>query len=119
MPRTPSRWPMPCGMPPRRAGFPTWRAGFRRSSMPRLPRPRRIFNNRVTDLKARLSKARLYLVTDQELSENHDTVKTVEEALKGGVDIVQLREYFLTDTELLTMARAVRELTLAHKALFI
>jgi len=69
--------------------------------------------------KVRLSNARLYLVTDQELSENRDTVKTVEEALKGGVDIVQLREYSLADSELLAMARRVRELTLAHKALFI
>ncbi len=73
----------------------------------------------MADPKTLLSKARLYLVTDQELSENHDTVKTVKEALKGGVDIVQLREYSLSDSELLDMARQVRELTLAHKALFI
>ncbi len=66
-----------------------------------------------------MSKVRLYLVTDQELSENHDTVKTVAEALAGGVDIVQLREYSLTDLELLTLARKVRELTKAHNALFI
>ena len=73
----------------------------------------------MTDWKLRLSQSRLYLVTDQELSENNDTVKTAEEALKGGVDIVQLREYSLSDSELLAMARRVRELTLAHKALFI
>ncbi|HJT22996.1 MAG TPA: thiamine phosphate synthase, partial [bacterium] len=73
----------------------------------------------MNDLKERLSNARLYLVTDQELSENHDTVKTVEEALKGGVDIVQLREYSLTDSALLAMARQVRESTRAQKALFI
>lgn len=66
-----------------------------------------------------LNSARLYLVTDQELSENHDTVKTVEEALMGGVDIVQLREYSLTDSELLVMAREVRKLTRAYHALFI
>lgn len=73
----------------------------------------------MSDLKARLSQTRLYLVTDQELSENHDTIKTVQEALKGGVDIVQLREYSLPDSELLTMARQVRVLTKAHNALFI
>ncbi len=73
----------------------------------------------MNDLKDQLSRACLYLVTDQELSENHDTVKTAEEALKGGVDIVQLREYSLTDSELLTLARKVRELTKAHNALFI
>jgi len=70
-------------------------------------------------LKARLHNARLYLVTDQELSENRDTLKTVEQALKGGVDIVQLREYSLTDSELLAMAKEVRRLTTKHKALFI
>jgi thiamine-phosphate pyrophosphorylase len=73
----------------------------------------------VIDPKAKIAKVRLYLVTDQELSENHDTLKTVEEALKGGVDIVQLREYSLTDSELLKMALRVRKLTLKYKALFI
>lgn len=73
----------------------------------------------MADPKSQLSKCRLYLVTDQELSENHDTVKTVEEALKGGVEIVQLREYSLTDSELLAMARQVRILTKKHGALFI
>lgn len=73
----------------------------------------------MDDLKTRLAAARLYLVTDQELSENHDTPATVEEALRGGVDIVQLREYSLSDSELLAMARQVREMTRAHSALFI
>jgi thiamine-phosphate pyrophosphorylase len=73
----------------------------------------------MNNLKVRLVNARLYLVTDQELSENHDTPKTVEAALKGGVDIVQLREYSLNDAQLLTMARRVRRLTRDHGALFI
>ncbi len=73
----------------------------------------------MTDLKAHLAKVRLYLVTDQELSENHDTLTTVEDALKGGVDIVQLREYSLNDSELLAMAHQVRKMTRAYSALFI
>lgn len=73
----------------------------------------------TSQTKTRLSAARLYLVTDQELSENHDTPKTIEEALKGGVDIIQLREYSLDDSRLLTMARQIREVTRAHNALFI
>src|SRR5581483_1890067 len=68
---------------------------------------------------SRLSKTRLYLITDQELSENQDTPKTVVAALKGGVDIVQLREYSLTDKKLLEMALEVRKLTRKYKALFI
>lgn len=59
------------------------------------------------------------MVTDQELSENHDTLATVEEALKGGVDIVQLREYSLDDSKLLAMAHQVRKMTRVHNALFI
>ena len=70
-------------------------------------------------LKARLAVARLYLVTDQELSENHDTLKTVEASLEGGVDIVQLREYSLPDGVLLEMAKRVRGLTAKQGALFI
>ena len=73
----------------------------------------------ISPLKVRLHNARLYLVTDQELSENRDTLKTVEQALKGGVDIVQLREYSLNDSELLAMAKVIRRLTEKHKALFI
>jgi len=73
----------------------------------------------MPSLKARLANARLYLVTDQELSENNDTLKTVAEALKGGVDIVQLREYSLNDSDLLAMAKEVRRMTIQHKALFI
>ncbi len=71
------------------------------------------------DLKEKLHRARLYLVTDQELSAGRTTTSVVEEALKGGVDIVQLREYSMTDRELLQVARELRQLTLHYKALFI
>jgi thiamine-phosphate pyrophosphorylase len=73
----------------------------------------------MNTLKTQLSKSRLYLVTDQELSENRDTLKTVAEALKGGVDIVQLREYSLNDSQLLSMAVQVRKMTKKYGALFI
>ncbi|HEY5039156.1 MAG TPA: thiamine phosphate synthase, partial [bacterium] len=73
----------------------------------------------LSQLKTRLQSARLYLVTDQELSENQDTPRTVADALKGGVDMVQLREYSLTDSDLLAMAKEVRRLTTKQKALFI
>ena len=73
----------------------------------------------MSDLKTQLAQARLYLVTDQKLSENQDTPKTVEEALQGGVEIVQLREYSLDDSRLLGVARQIRQLTARYKALFI
>ncbi len=70
-------------------------------------------------IRKRLLNSRLYLVTDQELSGNRETVKTVEQALRGGVDMVQLREYSLNDSQLFEMALKVRKLTSKYKALFI
>ncbi len=66
-----------------------------------------------------LRESRLYLVTDQELSKGRTTTSVVEEALQGGVDIVQLREYSMTDWELFKVAQEVRLLTKRHNALFI
>jgi len=66
-----------------------------------------------------LAAARLYLVTDQSLSKGRTTTSVVESALKGGVDIVQLREYAMSDWEMLKVAREVRLLTKHHNALFI
>jgi thiamine-phosphate pyrophosphorylase len=73
----------------------------------------------LNPLQEKLKKARLYLVTDQELSIDRPTVEVAESALKGGVDIVQLREYSLADRELLEMAKHLRKLTDAHHALLI
>jgi thiamine-phosphate pyrophosphorylase len=70
-------------------------------------------------LKSRLAKAQLYLVTGQELSKGRPTPKVAEEALKGGVDILQMREYSLNDSELLKTGQKLRELTRKYNALFI
>jgi len=43
----------------------------------------------------------------------------VDEALRGGVDIVQLRDYELVDLEFLKLAKVFRELTRRYGALFI
>ena len=73
----------------------------------------------MNNLKAQLAKARLYLVTGEESANGRTTPEVVEAALKGGVDIVQLREYSLKDSHLLQTAHAVRALTRRFKALFI
>jgi thiamine-phosphate pyrophosphorylase len=70
-------------------------------------------------LITRLRKSRLYLVTDQALSMGRSTIEVVHRALDGGVDIVQLREYSLSDSELLKVAIQVRKLTRQYRALFI
>ncbi len=58
-------------------------------------------------------------MTDQGLSKGRTTTSVVEAALKGGVDIVQLREYAMTDWELLNVSHEVRLLTKKYNALFI
>lgn len=73
----------------------------------------------MSTLKEKLNSARLYLVTSSEKPGGRPLLKTVEEALKGGVEIVQLREYGLQDEKLFEMACRLRNLTLKYNALFI
>jgi thiamine-phosphate pyrophosphorylase len=60
---------------------------------------------------------RLYLITDRKLFTDTDSLfNAVEEALKGGVTAVQLREKDLEIRELLEMAYALRKLTERYSA---
>jgi thiamine-phosphate pyrophosphorylase len=54
---------------------------------------------------------KLYLVTDREVLKNKDLFTAVEEAIKGGVTIVQLREKNLTSLELYNTAVKIKEIT--------
>lgn len=53
----------------------------------------------------------VYLVTDAGLSESHSTVSIVEDAIDGGVDVVQLREKETTANERYELGLELRELT--------
>jgi thiamine-phosphate pyrophosphorylase len=64
-------------------------------------------------LRQRLRDARLYLVCDI----RHDAL--IEGALRGGVDIVQLRDKHASDAELVAAGRRYAALCAAHGALFI
>ncbi|MDP2278902.1 MAG: thiamine phosphate synthase [Nitrospirota bacterium] len=60
---------------------------------------------------------KLYLITDRKLVTRHSSLVTaVEEALKGGVKALQLREKDLGTRELLDMAYTMRELTGRYNA---
>jgi thiamine-phosphate pyrophosphorylase len=60
---------------------------------------------------------KLYLITDRRLFTNDYTLFTaVEDALKGGVQAVQLREKDLEIRDLLRMAYSFRELTARYRA---
>jgi thiamine-phosphate pyrophosphorylase len=63
--------------------------------------------------RERLSDAHLYLVCDAR------PASFLEAALRGGVDIVQLRDKQLDDEGLIAAARVFREAADAHGALFI
>jgi len=67
--------------------------------------------------RARLQRARLYLVCDA----RGDLRALLDAALRGGVDVVQLREKdpAASDEEILAAARAFRAAADAHGALFV
>jgi thiamine-phosphate pyrophosphorylase len=58
----------------------------------------------------------LYMVTDRRQTGGKPLLKALEEALRGGVRSVQLREKDLGTRELLRLAYATRELTLRYDA---
>ena len=64
--------------------------------------------------RLRLAESRLYLVLDATTS-----AALLEAALRGGVDIVQLRDKQLPDDELVEAAAAFRHACAAHGALFV
>lgn len=70
------------------------------------------------DLRARLAQARLYLlIAERDCVYNLE--RTIVEAVEGGVDVVQLREKKLPDSELLKRATAVRRWTRDIGVLFL
>ncbi len=53
---------------------------------------------------------RLYLVTDEKACQERDLIKVAEDAVKGGVDLVQLREKNLTQKAFLEKALRLKEM---------
>lgn len=56
----------------------------------------------------------LYLVSDRDLLKGRDFIKSLEEAILGGVSIIQLREKDSTSLEFYNMAVGLKELTSKH-----
>jgi thiamine-phosphate pyrophosphorylase len=69
---------------------------------------------RVTSVHERLGAARLYFVSDR-----RSVPEVLPAALRGGVDIFQLRDKTASDAEILASAEQARELCAAAGALFI
>lgn len=64
-------------------------------------------------------KLKLYLVTDSDILKNRDFYKCIEDALKGGVTTLQLREKNAGGKEFLEKAIKLRGLTKKYNTLFI
>ena len=61
----------------------------------------------------------LYVVTDDRLSNGLGHVEVARRALRGGADVIQLRDKEMCSRDLYHIALEIRELTLAAEALFI
>lgn len=53
----------------------------------------------------------LYLVTDRKILNQRDFKKSIEEAILGGVSLVQLREKSLSTLDLYNLAKGVKQIT--------
>ncbi len=73
---------------------------------------------RVSSVHERLGAARLYFVCDR-MPGGRPLAEVLPAALRGGVDVFQLRDKLASDTEVLEVAAGVRELCDAVGALFI
>ena len=71
-----------------------------------------------TARRARLARSRLYLVLEAR-PDGEDPSPLLEAVLRGGVDIVQLRDKELPDDELVRAAEPFRRACAAHGALFV
>ncbi len=71
-----------------------------------------------TRRRARLARSRLYLVLEAR-PHGEDPAELLDAALRGGVDIVQLRDKDLADDDLVRAAEPFRRACTAHGALFV
>lgn len=70
--------------------------------------------------RIRLENKNLYLVTDRSGFDNHNTfLDAVAASLKGGVQIVQLREKNASAQEFIELGKKIRELCSLYNAIFI
>lgn len=67
----------------------------------------------------KLKDCKIYLVTDENSCNGKDFYKCIEEAIKGGVKIVQLREKTLSTKDFFIKALKVKEICKSYGVLFI
>lgn len=73
----------------------------------------------MVDKKSLKDALKLYLVTDSVILRGRDFYKCIEDAIKGGVTMVQLREKDISGREFLERAIKLRELTKRYGVSFV
>ncbi len=76
-------------------------------------------NNKKKYLKEVFEKVRLYCFSPGSLCRDKDPVSIVEAEIKGGADVIQLREKGKSKRYILELGFKIRELTQKHNILFI
>ncbi|WP_078552842.1 thiamine phosphate synthase [Bacillus alkalicellulosilyticus] len=61
----------------------------------------------------------LYAITGEEFHKDRDLLEVMEEAIKGGADIIQLRDKYSSKRDILAKAKALRKLTSTYGVTFI
>ena len=73
----------------------------------------------MVDIEKLRKDLKLYLVTDSDILKGRDFYKCIEEAMKAGVTMIQLREKNTDGKEFLEKALKLRELTRKYNVTFI
>ncbi|WP_227934994.1 thiamine phosphate synthase [Alkalihalobacillus deserti] len=66
-----------------------------------------------------MKEFKLYAITGEEFHQGRDLIEVMEQAIRGGVDIIQLRDKSSSKREVLKKAKALRELTRKYGVTFI
>ncbi|MFC0558114.1 thiamine phosphate synthase [Halalkalibacter alkalisediminis] len=66
-----------------------------------------------------MKEFKLYAITGEEFHQGRDLIEVMEQAILGGVDIIQLRDKTSSKREILQKAKALRELTHKYGVTFI
>jgi len=72
----------------------------------------------MTSRKEYFKQSKLYAITDTKVWTDRE-VEAIEEACRGGIDVLQLRSKVLDKSTLIRVGHMVREITLRHHVLFI
>jgi len=71
------------------------------------------------DLREKINDWHLYVITDRQLAGNKSYEEIVSAAIKGGADVIQLRDKFASKDELIDVGKKLRQITIEAGVNFI